>query len=238
MIPSSVCNAHRTLGALSTLVALSFACIFPALSPTAAAQTAPLERTFPLASQTRLVIGNARNISVRAWDKSEVAIIAESSEGRVEDAEVRVLAKPGSLEITCVPAPAAKVISLRLQVPEKSFLEWRAFGYKVEVKEMSGEMAILASRDAFHLRAPARAEIDVRDADDVQRFVRFGGGFGIIGGSGKRQFGKGPPYIKAQADGAQVLVTDIEMRLPVPEPTHSARVIAGAKGSMGSALQK
>ena len=238
MLPTSVRHADRTLGSLSLLVALSLAFIFPQLSPTAAAQTTSLRRAFPLAAQTRLVIANARSISVRAWDKNEVAIVAESSQGGVEDAEVRVLAKPGRLEIACVPALTNKVIALRLQVPEKSFLEWRAFSYKVEVKEVAGELAILASRDAFHLRVPARAEVDVRDADDVLRFVRHGGGFGIIGGSGKRHFGNGPPYVKAQADGAEVLVTDSEMSLPVPEPTRSAHVIAGAKGSMGSALRK
>lgn len=227
-------HAARQIILLFALVALCSTLICAAVSSTASAQVAKLERRMSVSGKSKVTVANAPKISISVWDKDEVAIEAECDGASITEGEVRTLTKESGLEISCLPAPKDKPVTLTLRVPKTSVLEWTTFGYKVEIKEPADEMRIIATKEMFHLIVPKTTEIDVRDADDVLRFVRLGNGAGILGRSKKEDFGKGPPYVKASADGAEVLVTNGTIPYDLPFAT---KTIAAAKGSMGDALR-
>jgi len=203
------------------------------------------ERSFPTQDNPKVVISNASTISITSWDKNEVSIATEVSGSVVKAQEVIIKSESNKVDISCRPAKPERRISVTLRVPAKAVLEIKSHGNKVEVKEPTGLVSILAGKEYFHLNVPQTSSLDMRDAPQAVDYRQIGqGGWARIG-IGKRQVGgTGPPFVKVTAETAQVTVAHgyfsvAAATTPAPKPlTIAATTIARRNSSMARALRR
>ena len=212
--------------------------IFPtalclALAATCFAQSRQFERSFPVSNKTKIAIQNARKISISPWNKSEVAITADSA--REEDFRIKL--NGDKLEIWCHPL-LDKAVLINLRVPWKSTLRLEAYDYEIEIEKPVSAISLEASKDFLHFIVPETATFDAKGIAGLLRLTHSARGTSVISTSmGNQRFGIGSPLVKVSAHGQRLSVSNVTPGSG-PAASVAAQTIAKSTGSMGRAIRE
>lgn len=144
----------------------------------------------------RIIIYNAYSVTITPWPVNRVSINNEVSGPTIQVDEIKLKRDKNRFEISCFPSKPDRNIFLTLKVPQKAVIEVRSKENKIEIKEPSGAVRIVATKDLIEASVPETSYLDAKDAPYAAENRRLGqGGLARIG-IGGRQSGEGPTFIK------------------------------------------
>src|ERR1044071_5342907 len=148
---STVMNLTSRQISLRSLLALAL--LLPGY--TVSAPLAPQSfSNFETNDSPRIIVNNAYSVTITPWDYNRVSINNEVSGPTIPVDEIKLKHNKNRFEIFCFPSKPDRNIYLILKVPKKAFIELRNKENKFEVKEPSGPLHIVATKDLIEASVP------------------------------------------------------------------------------------